>query len=268
MPRFGFVTLMTDFGERDHYVGAVKGSILSINPDATILDITHDIAPHDVKEAAFTLLGYASTFPFRTTHMVIVDPGVGTAQKPLLVVTDNYYYLAPDNGVLSYVLEREEIERIVPLEEDHFFRKPVSPTFHARDIYGSVAGWLSRGDTDTSNFGPLVDSCTRWEIPKPRLLGDKLLKGHVLHIDRFGNIITNISREQFEERVKKKPKAKPKVILATKEIPEMVKTYGEGKSPMFFLFGSTGFLEIASRERSVAESVNITVGKDVGLMFE
>ena len=107
-----------------------------------------------------------------------------------------------------------------------------------------------------------------WKTPKPRLLGDKLLKGHVLHIDRFGNVITNISREQFEECTKNKPKARPKIILATKDISEMVQTYGEGKSPLFFLFGSTGFLEIASRERSAAVLLNIAVGKDVGLMFE
>jgi S-adenosyl-L-methionine hydrolase (adenosine-forming) len=271
MPRYGYITLLTDFGARDAYVGAVKGAILSVNPEADIMDVSHEIPPHDIREAAFTLLGYSRFYPFRTTHMVIVDPGVGTARKDLLVVTENYYYLAPDNGVLSFVLERERIEAIVSLEETHFFRSEegrtsVCPTFHARDVFAPVAGWLSKGSKSPDDYGPRLDNCVRFEIPKPRALGDKLLKGQVLHVDRFGNAITNVTRAQFDEMTARL-KTSPKIVASGKEITELAPAYGAAKSPLFFLFGGHDFLEIAAREQSAAAALGLAPGKDVGVVW-
>jgi hypothetical protein len=266
MARHGIITLLTDFGTRDHYVGAVKGVILSLLPEAKIVDISHEVGAFGVREAAYTLWGYASTFPFRTIHIAIVDPEVGTARRPILMTTENYYYLAPDNGILSFVAANETIERVIHIQEDHFFRTPVSPTFHARDIFAPAAAWLAKG-TEPSNFGEEVGDFQRFEIPKPKVLGDKLLKGQVLHVDRFGNVVTNIPRQTFEEMAAKLPQSKPKLIVAAKEITAFVKTYAEAGQNLAFLFGSAGYLEIASHQRSAASVLGLSEGKEVGLMF-
>lgn len=260
------ITLMTDFGTCNAYVGAMKGAIYSIHPEARIVDIAHDIPAHNVQEAAFTLLGYYNTFPERTLHIVVVDPEVGSARKPLYISTENYQFMVPDNGVMSYVLEREEIERIIALDQEHYYRMPVSPTFHARDIFAPCAAWLAKGTADSNSMGETLDKCQRWDITKPKMLGGKLIKGKVIHVDRFGNVITNITQSMVD-KIRKAQGSAPKVILGSKEITEEVTHYAEGKSEVFFLYGCTGFLEVAANKKSACQLLGLEVGKDVGVSF-
>src|SRR5260221_5064746 len=139
------VTLTTDFGHNDHFVGVVKGVILGLNPDAEIVDLCNEVRPYDILDGAYTIGQAYRHFPLRTIHLVVVDPGVGTARRPLMVRTDQHWFIAPDNGVLSFVFAKEESMLVRHITADHYFLNPVSQTFQARDIFAPAAGWLSRG---------------------------------------------------------------------------------------------------------------------------
>ena len=158
------ITLMTDFGEADYYVAAMKGAILTVNPQAEIVDLTHQVPPHDLYTAAFTLLCCYADFPKMTLHVVVVDPGVGTDRRPLLVMTDNYNFIGPDNGVFSYIYQREHVYRIIHLNETHYFRQPVSNTFHGRDVFAPSAGYVSRM-VDWSKMGAEINDPVRFNTP-------------------------------------------------------------------------------------------------------
>ena len=186
------ITLTTDFGDADYYVPAMKGVILSINPAAEIVDLTHHIPPHDIYAAAFTLKCCYSDFPRDTIHLVVVDPGVGSNRRPIMVMTDNYKFVGPDNGVFSYIYQAEPVNRIVGFTTEHYFRQPVSNTFHGRDVFAPCAAYVSKL-VEWRMMGEEVSEPVRFNIPSPAVLGDGRIRGSVIHIDRFGNITTNIS---------------------------------------------------------------------------
>ncbi len=179
MSRRPCVTLITDFGTADHYAGTMKGVILNINPDVQIVDICHQIAPYDIFEAAYALVQSYRFFPPDTIHLVVVDPGVGTGRRPILASTGQYRFVAPDNGALSLLFAREENARVWHITADHYFLNPVSNTFHGRDIFAPVAGWLSKG-LQEDKFGEPITDYVRFSSPETQTGERNPAQGHGL----------------------------------------------------------------------------------------
>ncbi len=269
IPDTPIISLLTDFGLRDYYVGAVKGTILKTNTDVHIVDMCHDITPFSIQEAAFMLYCYYSSFPERTIHMAVVDPGVGTSRSSIFAATHEYYFAAPDNGILSYILEMDEVTRAIRINAEHYFEKNVSNTFHARDIFAPCVAWKAKG-IELESFGdPIEDlnSLVRFDIPQQKLIGEKLIKGQVMHIDRFGNIITNISNKFFRQVSEKNDNKPAKLIIAGKEINSFREDYTAAKGQLFFLEGGSNHLEIATFSASAQAILKMELGKEVGVMF-
>jgi len=185
------ITLVSDFGTRDAYVGVLHGVILGIHPGATVVDICHDIPAQDVRSAAFVLSTAYPYFPRGTVHVVIVDPGVGTQRRAIAMRTAEAIFVAPDNGVLSYVLARQSVLETVHLTQAHYWLAPLSETFHGRDLFAPVAAHLALG-TPLHEMGPAIEDAVQFPIPTPLVHGDGSIEGEVLHVDHFGNLITNV----------------------------------------------------------------------------
>jgi S-adenosylmethionine hydrolase len=253
------ITLTTDFGEADYYVAAMKGVISSISPSAAIIDITHLVPPHDIYSAALTLMCCYREFPKRTIHLVVVDPGVGSNRRPILVVAGDYSFIGPDNGVFSYIYQREDLGRVVELTSEHYFRSPVSNTFHGRDIFAPCAAYLSKG-IDPDVLGEEIDDPVRFNIPAARVSGSQVL-GTVIHVDRFGNIITNITASELSEDAI----ARGAVISIGKhQAARVLSHFAEaGQGELFAYFGSAGLLELAVPRQSAARVAEAKRGMEV-----
>ena len=184
------ITLTTDFGSEDWFVGVMKGVILGIAPRAAIVDITHGISPGDVFAGAFALAASCRCFPRKTVHVAVIDPGVGGGRQAIVVQTRDYYFVGPDNGVLSLALEQESIRSIRRLQNRRFFRPDISNTFHGRDIFAPVAAHLSKG-VAVAALGPELNDCVRLSLHPPAFKRGRLF-GEVVYVDRFGNAITNV----------------------------------------------------------------------------
>jgi S-adenosylmethionine hydrolase len=254
------ITLTTDFGEADYYVPAVKGAIYSINPAAEIVDITHQIPPHDIYAAAFQLLCCYQDFPKMTIHLVVVDPGVGSRRRPIMVMTDDYNFIGPDNGVFSYIYQRERVNRIVHFTTEHYFRTPVSSTFHGRDVFGPCAAYVSKL-VDWKMMGEEIEDPVRFNTPAPARLSDGRIKGTVLHVDRFGNIITNITAAEFDEKLSG---SSVRVRIGKHEALRLLDHFAQANpDELFAYFGSAGFLELAISRQSAARLVEARRGIEV-----
>ncbi len=261
------ITFTTDFGLNDHYVGTMKGVILNINPAAQVVDISNAVQSYVVLDGALTIVQAYKYFPSDTIHLVIVDPGVGTTRRPLIVTTEKHVFIAPDNGVLSFVYEREERVSVRHITASHYFLQPVSATFHGRDIFAAVAGWLSKG-VEVAKFGDEISDYIRFAAPKPKPVNEKLLKGVVLKVDKFGNLITNITPNDLPQLFAPEPPPF-KVLIAKHEISKMTQSYADGTpGEVFVILNSMGFLEIASHRGSAAHLVGAGKGSDVGVLFE
>ncbi len=260
------ITLITDYGEKGPFAGALKGAILNINPDAQVVDITHSVSSGDILEAGFILSCAYRYYPVGTIHIVVVDPKVGSERRALLISTENHYFLAPDNGVLSYVFAREEIYNAISLTEDHFFLKPTSHTFHGRDIFAPVAAWLSR-NVESARFGEPVEDYLRLDIPRPAAIRDKAWKGTVLFVDNFGNLITNFTPEEVPLDEQGYP-AVAKVLHTRGEITKTRRYFAEfTEREPFLLLGSSGYYEIAINNGSAAQELGLKAGSDVGVLL-
>ena len=259
------ITLTTDFGSSDPFVGIMKGVILGINPDVELIDLTHDIRAYDVMDAAY-LIGQAyRCFPPRTIHLVVVDPGVGTPRRPLMVSADRYYFLAPDNGVLSLVYAKEEALYVRHITASYYFREPVSNTFHGRDIFAPIAAWLSR-KVETDKFGELITDYVKFVPPAPKRLNDKLVKGVIVRVDRFGTLTTNLTPADLPELFADNPAAFKILVGGKGEITQLKKAYGEGaQGEVFAILGSAGFLEIAQNRASASQTLGVGRGVEVGV---
>lgn len=258
------ITLTTDFGNNDHLVAAVKGVLLKVNPDVHIVDITHNVAPFDILDAAFTLSNCYKYFPSRTIHLVIVDPGVGTQRRPLLVSGTTHYFVAPDNGVLSPVYEQEERLTVRHITAEHYFLTPISNTFHGRDIFAPAAAWLSKNSAPSS-FGDEVTDFVRFAMPKAKVTGN-LVKGVVMKVDYFGNLITNVTAEDVPQLLSSA--AQPKITVGTKEITKFVHTYAQGAAgEPIALIGSGGYLEICIAKGNAARTLGATRGSEVSVLL-
>ena len=248
------ITLTSDFGVDDPFVGMMKAVILAIAPDVSIVDLTHGIHSHDVMEAALVIRSSCSYFPKGSIHVVVVDPGVGSRRRPLLVITESGYFIAPDNGVLSEIFAGSS--RLVGLEltASKFFRHPVSQTFHGRDVFAPVAAWLSRG-IDPGRLGKPVQELTRIYLPSVRQLGRGRLGGTVLRVDKFGNLITNIRAEEFEGTLQP---SKFKLRIGGQWVDRLYSSYAEAQDQEpFVIWGSFGLLEISCNQDSAAKQLQV-----------
>lgn len=265
--RQSIITLLTDFGSQDYYVGAMKGAILSVNPSAQIIDITHDIPPQDIQAGAFNLLAGYATFPSGTIHVAVVDPGVGSQRKPLLIECAGQLFVGPDNGIFSWVCEREAKSRAIHLENEKFFRHPVSPTFHGRDVFAPVAAALSNG-VPFEEFGDSGSDYVRLESLAVKTRGDGLVEARIIHIDRFGNCVTNLTRDHLSEESFTKG---AKLFIDGREILTSRRFFAEPVDPqreLFCIFGSAGFLEIAAQDSSAGTMLAARRGQPVLLALD
>jgi len=261
------VTLTTDFGINDHFVGTMKGVILNIAPQAEIVDICHAVQAFDVLDGALAIAQSYAHFPNGTIHVVVVDPGVGSARRPILVSTEKQYFVAPDNGVLSLVYSREERIRVRHITGEHYFLQPVSNTFHARDVFAPVAGWLAKG-VDSGKFGEEISDYVRLNAPKPKAVNEKTLRGVVLKVDRFGNLVTNFTPNDVPALFKANPPSF-KIVVGKSEITEMHANYAEGTpNEIFGILGSMGYLEIASNRAPAAQLLSSGKGSEVTVVLE
>jgi len=254
------ITLTTDFGTRDWFVGTMKGVILGIAPGAAIVDITHEIAAGDIRAGAFALAVSCRFFPKGTVHVAVVDPGVGGAREAIAVQTAKYFFVGPDNGVLSFALAREKIKSVHRLENTSYFLHPVSHTFHGRDIFAPIAAQLCRG-TPVHRLGPVQKEFARLKWARPRLHGSRI-EGEVVFVDRFGNAITNIQNADLGRR------SGLGVFLGRKRLCPVGAFYqsvptGEAVA----VPGSSDFLEIAVNGGSAAKRFRLKVGDRVSVRW-
>ena len=267
MPESRIVTFTTDFGLSDPFVGIMHGVVLNIHPETTIVDISHAVHSYDLLDGALTLAQAYRFFPPRTVHVVVVDPGVGSRRRPIIVETDDYVFVAPDNGVLSLVEAREPKFSVRHITAERYFLQPVSQTFHGRDIFAPVAGWLSKG-VAPSEFGPEISDYVRLPLPAVERVGGNILRGVVLKVDKFGNLITNIS-EQDAPALFASPPPPFSLLIAGQTITRLCRSYAEGgEDELFAIVGSSGYLEIAARQASAAEKLGAGVGAPVEIAFE
>jgi len=245
------LTLTTDFGLADHYVGAMKGVILGICPRARLVDISHQVTPFAIPEGAYTIAQAYRYFPRGTVHIVVVDPGVGSARRPILVEAAEQYFVAPDNGVLSLIFAREK-HKVRLIASDRYFLKQVSATFHGRDIFAPVAAHLAKG-ISPSRIGKAIQDYLRPPFEKPRPTGNRAWSGNILKIDRFGNIITNFRAEDFP--------AMDQLIIGRTRVRRMVGTYTEGRAgELVAIAGSSGYLEVSVNQASAAQKIGCASG--------
>jgi hypothetical protein len=261
------ITLTTDFGLNDHFVGTMKGVILKILPNAEIVDICHSVQAFDILDGALALAESYSYFPTRTVHLVVVDPGVGSARRPIIASSEEQNFVAPDNGVLSLMYAREERLSVRHITSDHYFLQPVSNTFHGRDIFAPVAAYLAKG-VDHEKFGEEITDFVRFNAPKPKPADANTLRGVVLRVDRFGNLITNFTPQDAPALFQQLPPAF-KIVVGKREVSVMRQNYAEGApGEVFGILGSMGYLEIVANRGSAAQLVGSGKGTEVQLIFE
>ena len=260
------VTFTTDFGLQDPFVGIMHGVVLSIHPETRIVDVSHAVASYDVLDGAWTIAQAYRFFPPRTVHVIVVDPGVGSTRRPILAETDDYVFVAPDNGVLSLVEAREQRFTVRHITADRYFLQPVSKTFHGRDIFAPVAAWLSK-KWQPGSMGEELSDFKRFVMPRPKK-ADGTSKGVVLRVDSFGNLITNLNEVDVAS-LTATPPAKFSLTIAGQTITRLRTSYAEGAGEeLFAILGSSGFLEIAARQTSAAEQLQVGVGSPVRLRIE
>ena len=254
------IAFLTDFGTQDHYAGTMKGVVLGICPDATLVDITHDIPAHDVMGGALELAASYKYFPAGTIFVVVVDPGVGSARRGLAADTGDYRFVAPDNGVLTGVLRETPAKKVVELTERRYARPTVSRTFEGRDRFAPAAAWLAKG-IQLAALGRPVNEIQRLEMPAPEASGDSV-RGIVMRVDRFGNLVTNIDRKLVERLG-----GDITIDAGGKAIGRLVATYAElPPDGVGALFGSTDHLELAAPSASAADRLGLTRGAAVSVV--
>lgn len=247
------IALLTDFGSKDYFVGAMKGAIFSINSHVGIVDITHEISPQDISAASFTLRACFKDFPTETIFVAVVDPGVGSNRRAILVETKNYRFLAPDNGLLSLVFDEERNFRVFELTNEKFFASNVSRTFHGRDVFAPVAAHLSKGIV-IEEFGREIYDFVRFGLIKPERISDSEIQAEIIHVDNFGNLVTNLKEEDLPENFTAK-------INGT-AVEKLLEYYAAAeKDEVFMILGSTGFLEIAAFKDSAARVLGVGTGE-------
>ncbi|UCE04584.1 MAG: SAM-dependent chlorinase/fluorinase [bacterium] len=255
----GIITLLTDFGTTDGFVGTMKGIILSINPEAKIVDISHEIAAHDIEAGAFLLNNCYRYFPKGTIHVAIVDPGVGSERKILAVESDNYFFITPDNQILKYIFHSNETLTVVEVLNKRFFLDSVSHTFHGRDIFAPVAAHLSKG-VAINQFGHEITNYDAGEIDEP-IITESGIIGKIIYIDKFGNLITNITEDLISKQISL-------IKIGTTTINRLSDSYAEVYTghPLAII-GSSGYMEIAVRNGNARKQLYLDRGEIITIEF-
>lgn len=258
------ITLLTDFGTSDYFVSAMKGAIFSVNPGARVVDITHEVPAQDIEAAAFTLLAVYNSFPFATIHVAVVDPGVGSDRRAIIVETGGQLFVGPDNGIFSYVCEREQKATAFEVTNTEYFRAPMSATFQGRDVFSPVAAALSAG-IDPSELGNQITDLVQLPSLLPGMSKSGTVKARIIHIDHFGNCITNLTQRELTEEM-----ITNGAYLITKgaKVKSFRKFFSErgGRSrEVFGIWGSAGFLELAAKGKSAARILKAKRGQRVVL---
>jgi len=260
----GLITLLTDFGDRDSFVASIKGVILTINSHATLVDLSHHVPPHSVEDAAYLLKSCYRYFPKGTVHVVVVDPGVGSARRPLIAKSEDYFFLAPDNGLLTYILADNSEMEVREIENADYRLTSPGHTFDGRDLFAPAAAWLTRQQPFAS-FGRLIDDCKTFTISKPKWEALALV-GEIIHVDRFGNLISNLTHHHVKEirEITKRPN--PLIRIAGHMIDGLVGSYHEGDAQLpRALINSDGQLEIFLKESSAASLLQLGKKESVRL---
>lgn len=256
------IALTTDFGLSDHFVGTMKGVMLGINPELQFADICHQVPPQSIFDGAVTLGLAYRYFPAGTIHLVVVDPGVGSARRALIVEAAKQFFVAPDNGVLSWVVERESSVKAWHVTNERYFLQPVSNTFHGRDVFAPVAAWLSTGIA-AQNFGEPISDWITIPFPKPQRLADGSVRGMVIKVDQFGNLITNLGASDAPDLFAPDPPTF-RLIINELEVTRRFTSYAEGLQGEFFAIpGSSGFIEIVQNRASAAKSIRAERGTEL-----
>jgi S-adenosyl-L-methionine hydrolase (adenosine-forming) len=258
------VTFTTDFGTEDHFVGTMKGVVLGINPEATVVDICNNVQPFDILEGALTIAHSYQYYPAGTVHVVVVDPGVGTTRRPIIVDSGKHIFIAPDNGVLSLVFGHQERLTVRHITAGHYFLQPVSSTFHGRDVFAAVAGHVSRG-VDISKLGDPIEDYVRLPLPQPQVT-DNGIVGAVLKADRFGNVITNITRPMVSRFLAHHTDGWL-LRMGNVQVRNMQAAYAHGApGEIFAIVSSMGYLEVATNRGNAAELIGARQGDEVELV--
>lgn len=262
MPR-PIITLTTDFGLSDHFVGTMKGVIVGIQPEAAIIDISHDVRPFDIMDGAYTIAQAYRYFPKRAVHVIVVDPGVGTARRPILAQAGGQFFIAPDNGVLSMIYDREPKHKVRVITNELLFLPAASRTFHGRDIFAPSAAHLSKG-VAPGRFGAVINDYVQLMLLKPRRTARRAWSGSVLKVDRFGNLITNFHIDEFPavrtERFE--------MAVGLQHIERLALTFADaGRDELLAIVGSSGYLEVALNQDSAAKRLGCGTGAPVELTF-
>jgi S-adenosylmethionine hydrolase len=257
------ISLLTDFGSADHYVGAMKGAILDICPRAQLVDISHEIGRYGIAEAGYTLAQAWQCFPEETVHLVVVDPGVGSSRRPILAEADGHRFVAPDNGVLTMALAGTVKLRVREITAARYFRQPVSQTFHGRDIFAPVAAHLA-GGVVPAKFGKLITDFIWLECGRPVRESARKWRGEILKIDRFGNIVTNLDEAMWEREVR----GPFEVRVGASTVSRLASSYAEvGGGELFVIRGSAGYMEICINQGSAADALGVGVSAPVKLFL-
>lgn len=264
MPRI--VALLTDYGTKDQYAGSLRGAVLAACPDAQVVDLTHDISSHAVREAAFVLRAAVPVFPAGTAFVAVVDPGVGTARRGLAIRAGGYLFVGPDNGIFSLVLADHPEAEVRELTNTGLFRANVSSTFHGRDIFGPVAGALVRG-TVFEDVGPSIDDAFHFEFPKPRLVGEDVIEGQIIYVDTYGNLVSSIGGKEWQTFVKGAGGDLTEMVAeVSRVIVPVVSTFGDvPEDDACAYLGSAGRIEVAVNRGSAATRFEASIGTSIKL---
>lgn len=264
MPR-PIITLTTDFGYCGPLTGIMKGIILGINPDARIVDITHGVEKYSIREAAITIGMSYSQFPSRTIHVVVTDPGVGSSRRPILVSTEDYHFIGPDNGVFSVIYNEAQRLEVIHLTAEHYFLPERSMTFHGRDIFAPVAAWLSKG-TAIANLGEPVSDYVKIHIPAPSMPTKNTIEGEIIYIDHFGNAISNIRYSDLALLIDQVNKKGLKVVMKGKQI-EIKEYYSQAEDRgLYAILNSMNYLELFVYRGDASKEHNINIGDSIGVI--
>ncbi len=256
------VTLLTDFGDRDYFVASMKGVILNINPQTRIVDLSHQVTPHQIGQAAYLLKSCYRYFPEGTIHLAIVDPGVGSRRRALLVNSSRYFFMAPDNGLLTYIFNEETDVEVRQIENKQYRLDSEGATFDGRDLFAPAAAWLTKGQP-VGSFGRLIHDYARLAIPEPRW-EQQALVGQIVYVDHFGNLISNLTSFHLNEVRSVTQHTTPRIRLGNLTIESLVASYSDGSSETpCALINSNGQLEIFLKEAPASDRLKMGQGEPI-----
>jgi len=264
--RIPIVAILSDLGARDPSVAQFKSAVISVNPRVQFVDVTHEIRPRDLLEGAFTLARVFREFPTRTIFAVMVDQHRGAPRRPILAVSLDYYYFAPDNGVLSFIYEQDPPSNVYALTAEHYIKLPANPLAHHRDMYGSAIGWMTKG-IDSSNFGEAVTDYARTKLPSCERASKEELKGMILHVDRHGSLVTNITDQAINSVRHELGADVPfRAMVGDKPVP-VVGSGSEGGPEACAMYSAAGFVEIVAPKGEATKVLGAKRGDAVSIAF-